>query len=237
MCGQSYSFSCGSNYQSSWDSYASKGGCGSASHAISACQQAVYSYQCNETYTDQCYHQTHNSCGGSANVTDLTVAMQDAINMGAGVQGEIGCTVDACGQPTPPVLTGLPSSTTGDNTDGDAIHLVGANSNTVSVLGDGNGDQILVDSGNSNQLIAGNGAGDTLTVGSIDPSTGNEIGGGNSNILVAGNGVGDQLSVYSGDSNHLVVGDGANDQLGIGSLSDPTLVGNNNTLVAGNGSG
>src|SRR5579871_2181070 len=129
MCGQSYSFSCGSNYQSSWDSYASKGGCGSSSysHAISACQQAVYNYRCNETYTDQCYQQSHNYCGGSSNQTDLSVAMQDAQKMGAGVQGEIGCTVDACGQPTPPALVGVPTSATGDNTDGDMVHLMGAN--------------------------------------------------------------------------------------------------------------
>lgn len=232
MSSQSYGFQCGSNYQTP-----SFGGSNTSSysHGAAVCQNVVYQYQCHESYTSSCYQQSHHSnCGsGSQNVSVTTIALQDAAKMGAGVQGDVGCSLDEYGQPQAPQLSGLPTG--GDNTDGDVIHLVGTNSNTSSVLGDGVADQITVDSGNSNTLVAGNGAGDQLTVGLFDSGTGTYSGGGNNNILVAGNGDGDQLLVASGDGNQLVAGDGMGDQLAVGSLSDPTLVANNNILVAGNG--
>src|SRR5579863_5183101 len=88
-CGSSYTSgsSCGSNYTNAWQSF----DCSrspSYSYAYSVCQGAIHNYECNQTSINQCYHQHHSGCGsGSENV--LQVAMQDAMKMGAGVQGDV----------------------------------------------------------------------------------------------------------------------------------------------------
>ena len=254
MCGESYSFECGSNYQSGCQAFESKyGGCNSSSskscdshsYSYSACLTAINNYQSHQSQINQCYHQHHSGCGsGSQSV--LTVAMQDAQAIGAGVQGTVGCSLDSYGQPTPPSLCGLSlpvgttdgnvtftvatngSSTALANGAGDTISIASGDSNTL-VVGDGAKDVLTVGSttgtgGNNNTLVAGNGDGDILTVGATDGT-----GGGNNNLLVAGNGVGDVLTVNNGDSNIMVAGNGAGDVLSIVGTGD------NNQLFAGNG--
>src|SRR5579864_705542 len=261
MYGESYSFECGSNYQSGCQAFESRGGgydssssngCGSSSyeHSYSACLTAINNYQCHQSQINQCYHQ-HHSGSGSGSESVLTVAMQDAQAMGAGVQGTVGCSLDTYGQPTPPSLCGL--SLPVGTTDGNVTFTVATNGSSTA-LADAAGDTISIASGDSNTLVVGNGAGDELFVGQVEqandsttPSTGtggnnntlvagngdgdvltvgatDNTGGGNNNLLVAGNGVGDMLTVNNGDNNQLFAGNGATDTLFV-------ITGDNNALI------
>lgn len=232
MCGETYSFQCGSNYQSAWGSYSSKG-CGTSA-AQQACYNEVQYYQCQSSGS-----YTHCGSSGSGTVTPVSVvtaALQDATTLGAGVQGAVGCTVDANGQPVAPSLSTLP---TGDNTDGLVLTLTGV-SNSVNVLGSGIGDQINLDTGSGNTLVVGDGAGDQINVTTGGDSNilmvGNGDGDsvflnvGSNNEIFAGNGAGDTLFISQGDNNALIAGDGAGDTLMVGT-------GNNNDLYVGNGNG
>ena len=209
---------CGSNYGNAREGDGDRGFC--SSHAPS-----------------------YNSCAsGYHSVSVTTIAFHDATALGAGVQGDAGCTIDACGQPVPPDPTTLP---VGDNTDALTVQL-GVVSHTTTVLGDGVNDFLTATSGDSNVLVVGNGASDTVGIGDLNDSSllsnnnilvaGNGasdfvyVGAGAHNQLFAGNGDGDVLFVGTGDNNALIAGDGAGDGLMVGT-------GNNNDLHAGNGAG
>ncbi len=240
---QQYSY--GGNCSSQQTNYGS--GCSSQqSRGSSACYNIVYSYQSSESCQSQTYIQSHHGgCGGSTSETATSVALADAAKIGAGVQGAVGCTLDANGPVGAPQLGPLPA---GDNADGDSIILTGANNNTTSVLGTGSGDTISIDSGSNNILVtsdlAANALGDTLMVGSFSDAALTD----NNNILVAGNAANDFLQVGSGDNNVLYAGSGAFDTLIIGTGDNNALTvgdgasnsaivgtGNNNDLTVGNG--
>jgi hypothetical protein len=243
-CGTSYSFQCGSNYQSGWNSVSSHCNSGTSSKAATACHNFVQSYQAHESCYSSSYSQSHH-CGSSSSgtVNVVTVALQDAAKIGAGVQGDVGCTLDQCGQPHAPDLSSFHSL---DNTDGLTVALTGINNGTTTVLGDGIADSVTIDSGDHNLLAVGNGAGDQVGIGDLADATAvsnnnvlvagggdNDflyVGQGDGNQLFVGNGNSDILLVNGGDSNALIAGDGAQDLLILGN-------GNNNDLHAGNGAG
>src|SRR5215469_3364476 len=90
---------CGSNYENSY------GNCGGThSKTSDACYNLIQSYQSHSGCFSTSYYESHHSCHSSGNVSVLTVALQDAANIGAGVQGDVGCSLDQYGQPQPPSL-------------------------------------------------------------------------------------------------------------------------------------
>jgi hypothetical protein len=222
--------SCGS-YSHSF----SYGICAPSPHAPAQCQDAYNSYECHKDSLSCSYVQTHHQgCHTPpVSVSVLTLAMQEAASIGAGVQGDVGCNVDPTAAQlagwqalTPNYPDGTVNLADGDNQtavmangDGDTINIDTGNGNTL-VVGDGVGDQINVDTlGDGNILLAGNGDGDALSLGT-----------GDGNILWAGNGAGDMLMVGTGDNNDLHVGNGVGDQVIV-------FTGDDNCLTAGNGDG
>lgn len=226
-----------------------------SSHASAACQAAFDDYQAHKDSLDCSYMQTHHfGCAPTpVSVSVLTVAMQEAAQLGVGVQGDVGCSVDPTATqlagwmaltPTDPDGTlGLPDGN-GQTAvlgagDGDVININTGNGNTL-IVGDGLGDQISVSNlGDANTLLAGNGDYASLTVNTGDDNilwAGNgdgdvlTISTGSNNDMHAGAGAGDHLWAYGGDQNCLTVGDGAGDTLYVGS-------GTSNALTAGNGDG
>ncbi len=203
--------SCGS-YSTSF----SYGPCLPSPHSA-VCQASYNSYQSNKDSLSCSYTQTHHTgCHTPpVPVSVLTVAMQEAASMGAGVQGAVGCTVD-------PTAAQIAAWQALAPTDPDGhLDLTGATVNgTTHVLGNANADWIEVDGGDNNTFVVGSGAGDQITFDQSIVSNGN--------TLLAGDGDGDTLYVNTGDSNVLWAGKGANDTVEVDS-------GNNNDLHAGSG--
>jgi hypothetical protein len=241
--------SCGS-YSHSY----SYGLCAPSPHASAHCQESYNSYECNKDSLSCSYTQAHHQgCHTPpVSVSVLTLAMQEAASIGAGVQGTVGCNIDPSAAQiagwqalTPTLADGTVTLADGDNQtavmangDGDIINLGTGDANTL-VVGDGAGDQINVDTGDSNILFAGNGDGDALSLGTGDSNVlwagdgTNDmlmVGTGDNNDLHAGNGVGDQVIVYTGDDNCVSAGDGDGALVGVGT-------GTSNDISAGNGVG
>jgi hypothetical protein len=242
--------SCGS-YSYSY----SHGVCQPSSHGSAQCQEAFNSYSCNKDSLSCSYTQTHNEgCHTPpVSVSVLTLAMQEAASIGAGVQGDVGCNVDPTAAQlagwqalTPNYPDGTVNLADGDNQtavmangDGDTINIDTGNGNTL-VVGDGLGDQINVNNlGDGNVLLAGNGDGDSLFVNTGDNNVlwaGNGdtdslmVATGDNNDLHAGNGIGDQVIVFTGDDNCLSAGDGDGALVGVGT-------GTSNDISVGNGGG
>ncbi len=238
---------CGSNYSNPSDS--DRGWDGQTKSALTC---APLQPTCHTLETG-CHAPSPHSCGsGFASVSVSTVALQDAARIGAGAQGQIGCSDNAmCGDSgshhhAAPIVAAIDGMLTyGDvnnlavalgNGAGDAVTLNLGDNNGL-LAGNGDGDSLMLGTGNNNDLRACDGAGDTALIGTGDNnclSVGNGAGdgvavdSGNANALTTGNGDGDVATIGTGDNNLVSVGTGAGDFLDI-------LTGGHNTLCAGNG--
>jgi hypothetical protein len=223
--------SCGS-YSHSF----SFGPCGPSPSAPAQCQESYTSHEANRDSLICSYNQTHHhgTPPPPVSVSVLTLAMQEAASMGAGVQGTVGCNVD----PTAAQLAGW-QALTPTLPDSATPYDLGSVNNTSAVLGAGAGDSLAVDFGDGNTLVVGDGAGDHLTVmgdGNTLVAGGGDgdflwvSGGGDNNVLWAGNGNTDGIQLDFGDNNSLHLGDGVNDKVTI-------YAGDSNCVTIGNGAG